>query len=88
MRNGENSCKTILDNYQYKENDSQILIEIKTKADPIMGDFHCVTVSNDKIFSVEDALGNASNLGLCDLFEQTSSNARLNLRKYEYRIRT
>ena len=49
MHNCDNSCKTILISYLYKENDSQILTEIKTEADPIIGDFHCVAVSNDKI---------------------------------------
>ena len=39
MHNCENSCKTILNSYQYKENDSQILTELKTEADPIIGDF-------------------------------------------------
>ena len=59
------------------------MTEIKTEADPIMGDFHCVAVSNDRIFSVDNELGNAGNVGICDLFEQTSLNARLNLNKCE-----
>ena len=83
MRNGENLCETILNSYQYEENNYQILTEIKIEADPIMEDFHCVTVSNDKIFSVDDTLEIVSNLGICDLFEQTSSNARLNLTERE-----
>ena len=67
-----------MDSYQYKENDSQIL---KIEASPIMRDLQCVTVRNDKTFSVNDALENASNLGICDLFEQTPSNSCLNLSK-------
>ena len=50
VHNFENSCETILDSYQYKENNSQVLPEMKTEADPIMGDVHCVTVSSEKIF--------------------------------------
>ena len=78
IHNCENSCETILDNYQYKENDYQIL---KTEARLIMADLQCVTVRNDKTSSVDDALQNASNLGICDLFEQTLSNACLSLSK-------
>lgn len=50
MHNFENSCGTNLDSYQYKENDSQTLTKIKSKVDLIMGNLHCVTVSNEKYF--------------------------------------
>ena len=62
MQSSENSCETILDSYENKENDSQILAETKPETDPIMGDLHFITLSNDKIFSVDDALENSSNL--------------------------
>ena len=58
------------------------MTDIKTEDDPIMGNLHCVTVSEDKIFSVDDALENASSFCICDLFEQISSSARF-LIKYE-----
>ena len=57
--NCENSCEKIFDSYQYKENDSQILTKMKTDADPIIVDLHCVTVSDDKKFPVDDTLENA-----------------------------
>ena len=79
----ENSCEKIFDSYQYKENNSQILTKMKTNADPIIADLHCVTISDDKIFPVDDTLENASSFGICDLFEQTSLNVRLNLSKCE-----
>ena len=56
---------------------------MKTNADPIIADLHCVTISDDKIFPVDDTLENASSFGICDLFEQTSLNVRLNLSKCE-----
>ena len=59
------------------------MVEIKTKAGPIIGDSHCVTVSNDKIFSVNDTLEGASNVCMCDLFEETSSNAHLKCESIE-----
>ena len=83
MHNCENSCKTISNSYQYKENDSQILTELKTEADPITGNFHCVAISNGKVSSVDDELENVGNVDIFDLFDQTSLNACLNLTKCE-----
>ena len=50
IHNFEDSCRTNLDSYQYKENDSQALTKIKSEADLIMGNLYCVTVSNEKYF--------------------------------------
>ena len=83
MHNCENSCENICDSYQYKENDSQILTKIKTEADHIMGVRKLCYFQRRQIFSVDYTQENASNLGICDLFEHTSSNVRLKLSKCE-----